>query len=208
MSAQIRRETGPPRQRTENDMVDVIDAIDVIDRARAGDREAFAALYVDHHRCVYRYLLLRTRNRHLAEDLTQEVFVRVLRHIDGFSWQGAAFTAWLFTIARNLHLDEVRTKRSRVETLVSELRDSDTHDRSAEFAALRALEAIENHEAVRTALHTLNVHERQCMEMRFIGEMSPEETACAMGRTVGAVKALTFRAMQKLRTASESGAAA
>lgn len=157
---------------------------------------------------MYRYLLLRTRNRHLAEDLTQEVFVRALRHIDGFTWQGVAFTAWLFTIARNLHLDEVKTKRSRVETLVSELSDSDTRDRSAEFAALRALEAIENHEAVRTALHTLNIHERQCMEMRFIGEMSPEETACAMGRTVGAVKALTFRAMQKLRTASESEAAA
>ncbi|GGX78213.1 RNA polymerase sigma factor [Streptomyces fructofermentans] len=199
MSAEIRRETSPPRQTAEYDLVD---------RARAGDREAFAALYVDHQRFVYRYLLFRTRNRHLAEDLTQEVFVRALRHIDSFTWQGSAFTAWLLTIARNLHLDEVKTKRSRVETLVSELRDSDAHDRSAEFAALRALEAVETHEAVWNALHTLNAHQRQCMELRFIGEMSPEETACAMGRTVGAVKALTFRAMQKLRTASEREAAA
>ncbi|MER6137378.1 sigma-70 family RNA polymerase sigma factor [Streptomyces sp. NPDC001815] len=199
MSAQIRRETGSRRQTTDHDTVD---------RARAGDREAFAALYVDHQHFVYRYLLFRTRNRHQAEDLTQEVFVRALRHIAGFTWQGTGFTAWLLAIAKNLHLDEVKTKRSRVETLVSEVRDSDAHDRSAEFAALRAMEAVETHEAVRSALYTLNAHQRQCMELRFIGEMSPEETAFAMGRTVGAVKSLTFRAMQKLRTASERETAA
>ncbi|MGI3225933.1 RNA polymerase sigma factor [Streptomyces sp. GTA36] len=155
-----------------------------------------------------RYLLFRTRNRHLAEDLTQEVFIKALRHIESFTWQGTAFTAWLLTIARNLHLDEVRTKRSRLETLVSEVGDGDTHDRSAESGALHTLETIETREAVWNALRTLNSHQRQCMELRFIGEMSPEETACAMGRTVGAVKALTFRARQKLRAASEREAAA
>ncbi len=226
MSAQIRRETRPCRQTAltngGNDViakvanVDVVDRVaevdgagaDMVDRARAGDREAFAALYVDHQHFVYRYLLFRTRNRHLAEDLTQEVFIKALRHIESFTWQGTAFTAWLLTIARNLHLDEVRTKRSRLETLVSEVGDSDTHDRSAESGALHTLETIETREAVWNALHTLNSHQRQCMELRFIGEMSPEETACAMGRTVGAVKALTFRARQKLRAASEREAAA
>ena len=56
---------------------------------------------------MHGFLLVRTRNRHLAEDLTQEVFTRALRRIDAFSWQGTAFAAWLTTIAKNLYLDEL-----------------------------------------------------------------------------------------------------
>lgn len=197
MSAQIRRDTGTPRAAEP----------ELVARARAGDREAFAALYVQHQRFVFRYLLFRTRNRHLAEDLTQEVFARALRRITSYTWQGAAFTAWLLAIARNLHLDEVRTSRTRLETLVPELEDSDVHDRSAESTALRELEAVEALTAVRSALHTLSPQQRQCLELRYIGEMSSAETAHTMGRSIGAVRGLTFRAMQKLRTATEASAA-
>ncbi|MGW0558052.1 sigma-70 family RNA polymerase sigma factor [Streptomyces sp. NPDC002926] len=172
----------------------------LVTRARAGDREAFAALYREHHRLVYRYLFFRTQNRHLAEDLAQEVFIRALRRIGSFAWQGSAFAAWLLTIARNLHLDDARHSRSRLETLVAEFEDAGEGDRSAESTALRELEAIEAHETVRTALRTLNPYQRHCVELRFIYGLSTEETAHEMGRTVDAVKTLTFRAMQRLRS--------
>ncbi|MEU1195733.1 sigma-70 family RNA polymerase sigma factor [Streptomyces sp. NPDC005813] len=176
-------------------------------RARVGDRAAFAALYEEHWRSVYRYLLLRTRNRHLAEDLTQEVFARALRRIGAFTWQGVTFAAWLLTIARNLHLDEVRTSRTRLETLVPELAHVDGSDRSAESSALRVLEAVEACDAVRNALNTLSPHQRRCLELRFLGGMSPAETARTMGRSVGAVRGLTFRALRKVRTSTEANAA-
>ncbi|WP_405997966.1 sigma-70 family RNA polymerase sigma factor [Streptomyces sp. NBC_00829] len=172
----------------------------LVARARAGDREAFAALYREHHRLVYRFLFFRTRNRHLAEDLTQEVFVRALRRMSSFAWQGSEFAAWLLTIARNLHLDDTRHSRTRLETLVAEFQETGLCDRSAESSALRRLEAIDAHEAVRSALRTLNPYQRHCVELRFINGLSAEETAHEMGRSVAAVKTLTFRAMQRLRS--------
>ncbi|QEV67360.1 hypothetical protein DMH26_40080 [Streptomyces sp. WAC 05379] len=172
---------------------------ELVARARTGDREAFAALYHQHYRLVYGFLLVRTRNRHLAEDLTQEVFTRALRRIDAFSWQGTAFAAWLTTIAKNLYLDELGRGRTRLETPVAEFDDPGEAGRDAEALVLRALEAVEAHETVRTALHTLNAQQRHCVELRFLDELTPQETALAMGRSVGAVKTLTYRALRKLR---------
>ncbi|MFE1465507.1 RNA polymerase sigma factor [Streptomyces nigra] len=176
----------------------------LVARARAGDREAFAALYFEHYRAVYAFLLVRTRNRHLAEDLTQEVFVRALRRIGTFHWQGTAFAGWLTTIAKNLWLDELGRGRTRWETPVAEFDDPrDTH-RGTEALVLRELDAVEAQETVHTALHRLNPHQRHCLELRFLDELSAQETALAMGRSVGAVKTLTYRALRKLRWSTEA----
>ncbi|MFJ5778208.1 RNA polymerase sigma factor [Streptomyces sp. NPDC093094] len=171
----------------------------LVARAREGDREAFALLYREHYRGVYRYLLFRTRDRHLAEDLAQEVFVRALRGIGGFAWQGSAFAAWLTTIARNLYLDELGRSRTRRETPVAEPHDPVRRACGADSPPVRELEAVEACEAVQRALMTLSPPQRHCLELRFLGELSPEETAREMGRTVGAVRALTHRAMRQLR---------
>ncbi|MFI6403615.1 RNA polymerase sigma factor [Streptomyces sp. NPDC050548] len=172
---------------------------ELVARARAGDREAFATLYFEHYHLVYGFLLIRTRNRHLAEDLTQEVFIRALRRIDVFTWQGTAFAAWLMTIAKNLYLDELGRGCTRLETPVAEFPEVQTPGRRQESPALRELEAVEAHETVRTALHTLNDQQRHCVQLRFLHELTPQETALEMGRSVGAVKALTHRALRKLR---------
>ncbi|MER7572740.1 sigma-70 family RNA polymerase sigma factor [Streptomyces sp. NPDC126514] len=177
---------------------------ELIARARTGDRQAFAALYYEHYRVVYGFLLVRTRNRHLAEDLTQEVFTRALRRIDGFTWQGSAFAAWLTTIAKNLYLDELGRGRTRWETPVADFDERVGPDPGAESPALRALEAVEAHETVRSALHTLTAHQRHCLELRYLDELTPQETALAMGRSVGAVKTMTYRAMRKLRWTTEA----
>ncbi|MET7451687.1 sigma-70 family RNA polymerase sigma factor [Streptomyces sp. NPDC005574] len=175
---------------------------ELVARARTGDREAFAGLYYEHYRLVYSFLLVRTRDRHLAEDLTQEVFTRALRRIDAFTWQGTAFAAWLTTIAKNLYLDEIGRGRTRLETPVAEFRDPQGAGPGPESHALRELEAVEAHETVRSVLHALNAHQRHCVQLRFLDELTPEETALAMGRSVGAVKTLTYRALQKMRWVS------
>ncbi|WP_240529907.1 RNA polymerase sigma factor [Streptomyces mangrovisoli] len=171
----------------------------LVARARAGDREAFAVLYRDHYRLVHRYLLFRTRDRHLAEDLAQEVFTRALRGIGGYTWQGRQFAAWLITIARNLYLDEMGRGRTRRETLVPELWDPARPAFGTESPVLREMEAIEACETLQRALRTLNGPQRHCLELRYLGGLSSEETAVEMGRTVGAVRALTHRAMRQLR---------
>ncbi|MGW7262145.1 sigma-70 family RNA polymerase sigma factor [Streptomyces sp. NPDC054842] len=177
---------------------------ELLARARTGDREAFAALYDQHYRQVYGYLLVRTHNKHVAEDLTQEVFTRALRRIDSFTWQGTAFAGWLATIAKNLYLDELSLGRNRLETSVAEFHETHGPGPGTESLALRELDAVEAHETLHTVLHTLNVHQRHCLELRFLGEMSAQETALAMGRSVGAVKTLTYRALRNLRDVTQA----
>ncbi|MER7743456.1 sigma-70 family RNA polymerase sigma factor [Streptomyces sp. NPDC096538] len=171
-------------------------------RARTGDREAFAFLYREYHGLVFGYLLARTRDRHLAEDLTQEVFARALRTISGFAWRGTDPAAWLTTIARNIHLDELGRSRHRRETLVADFGDPRQPGPGTECLVLRDLDAVLARETVHRALSTLGPSQRACMELRFIGGLSIEQTAHTMGRTVGAVKALTHRAMCRLRWAA------
>ncbi|MGV9456768.1 RNA polymerase sigma factor [Streptomyces sp. NPDC003635] len=177
---------------------------ELIARARGGDREAFAALYYEHYRLVYGFLLVRTRDRHLAEDLTQEAFTRALRRIDAYTWQGTAFAAWLTTIAKNLYLDEVGRGRTRLETPVAEFDEPQASLRHGESVVLRELEAVEAQEAVHSALHSLNALQRHCVQLRFLDELTAEETALAMGRSVGAVKTLTYRALRKMRWTTEA----
>src|SRR5207248_3005099 len=88
---------------------------DVIDRARSGDRAAFAELYDAHVDSVYRYLLYRVREPSDAEDLCSEVFTRAFANIHRYRWQGKSFLAWLYTIARNAVTDRRRRERPTVE---------------------------------------------------------------------------------------------
>lgn len=174
----------------------------LIERARTGDHEAFATLYNDSQQVVYRYFYFRVRNRQLAEDLTQEVFVRALRRIDTFTYQGTTIQAWLVTIARNLYFDHLKSARTRYErsTLeLSEALDSGEQDRSAEFNALRGLEIVEAADTVRRALAVLNPSQRRCVELRYIHGLSGPETAARLKISVGAVKSMTFRAMAEMR---------
>jgi len=88
---------------------------DVIDRARNGDRAAFAELYDTYVDSVYRYLLYRVREPSDAEDLCSEVFTRAFANIHRYRWQGKSFLAWLYTIARNAVTDRRRRERPTVE---------------------------------------------------------------------------------------------
>ncbi|MFJ5638706.1 RNA polymerase sigma factor [Streptomyces sp. NPDC093223] len=184
----------------------------VVAQAVAGDRDAFAALYNDHHVVVSRYLYSRTKDSLLAEDLTQETFLRALRRIDTFQHMPttAGFLGWLFVIAKNLHLDHLKLYRTRCETPVAEPLGDYRRDHSAgaEESAFREMAIVEARESVTAAMNQLTPYQRQVIELRFFEELSGPETAARLGKRLGAVKTAQFRAMSVMEQALTEGAAA
>ena len=166
---------------------------DVIDRARAGDRAAFAELYDTYVDSVYRYLLYRVREASDAEDLTSEVFTRAFANIHRYRWQGKSFLAWLYTIARNAVTDRRRRERPTVDldTAYGVAEDGPTaHDRSVLGEQIGAL---------RGALRYLTTEQQQVLALRFEADLSSREVARVMGKNEGAIRALQFRALGRLR---------
>ncbi|MFE4547565.1 RNA polymerase sigma factor [Streptomyces sp. NPDC056785] len=186
---------------------------ELITRARNGDRDAFATLYNDYQRVVYRFLFFRVRNRELAEDLTQETFVRALRRIETFSDRPrtGGFPGWLVTIARNLHTDHCKASRTRLEIPLSSLVDFEADEflESAESDALREMEAVEATETVKAGMEGLTQRQQECVRLRFLHDFTIPETAAVMDLNVGAVKTLQWRALRSMgRVLSTDGAAA
>src|SRR2546421_8073547 len=83
----------------------------LVREAQQGEREALEELYLLHFDRVYSYLHMSVGNRHDAEDLTNQTFVRMLESIDRFQWRQVPFSAWLFRIAHNLAMDHFRAGR-------------------------------------------------------------------------------------------------
>ena len=80
----------------------------LVRRAQRGDRAALEELYLLHFDRIYSYLQLSVGNRHDAEDLTNQTFIKMLERIDRFVWRDVPFCAWLFRIAHNLAMDHFR----------------------------------------------------------------------------------------------------
>ncbi|MFZ3569467.1 RNA polymerase sigma factor [Streptomyces sp. BH034] len=169
--------------------------------ARAGDPDAFAILYNEHHDRVFSYVVGRTRNRQLAEDLTQDVFVRALRRLETFSDHGHEIGAWLYTIARNIVIDHYKASRTRHEVPTGDMADEDRFVTTAEAGALRHLDIVEARETIKVAMRSLTADQRACVLARFFDELEIDEAAVVLGRKPGAVKTLQYRAVEKLREA-------
>jgi len=167
----------------------------LVDLARDGDSEAFGQLYDHYASGIYRFVYYRVGSHQLAEDLTSETFVRGLRAIQRFTWQGKDFGAWLTTIARNLITDHFKSSRSRLE-IVS---DAIPEDRTASGAEDEVMSLV-SHEMLFEAVSALPAQQRDCVLMRFIQGLSIAQTAAVLGRSEGAVKQLQLRAVRALAT--------
>jgi RNA polymerase sigma-70 factor (ECF subfamily) len=166
----------------------------LVDFAQRGDREALEALYLLHFDRIYSYLHLSVGNRHDAEDLTTQTFLRMLEAIGRFRWQSAPFSAWLFRIAHNLAMDHFRaTRRWQPEEQVPE--PEGATESSAEEAAFESigrrsmLELIEN----------LSPEQKQVLTLKFVFNFSNGEAAAILCKTEGAVKSLQHRALVSLQ---------
>jgi RNA polymerase sigma-70 factor (ECF subfamily) len=163
----------------------------LIARAQEGDRAALEELYLLHFDRIYGYLHVTLHNRHDAEDLTTQTFVRMLESIGRFRWQSAPFSAWLFRIAHNLTVDHFRARR-RVET-ADELPELDA-ELSAETQALDAISQF----GMLELIDRLSPEQRQVLTLKFYYGFNNSETAGIVGKTESAVKALQHRALASL----------
>ncbi len=166
----------------------------VVDAAKAGDEAALSELYKLYFPRVYRYILARMGNPYDAEDLTEEVFLRVLDAIERFQWREAPFSAWLFRIAHNAVISQRRKEgaRGRSSPLLEALPvDSQGPE-----------EMVENRLAVNEIMkeaEKLPEAQRRVIGLRFAAGLTVAETARAMGKGEGNVKVIQHKAVAKLR---------
>lgn len=170
--------------------------------AQRGDAEAFGMLYAEYVQVVYRYVYVRVGSVALAEDLTSETFLRAMRSIGSFAWQGRDIAAWFVTIARNLIVDNAKSARFRMEVTTADLLDADPGVEGPETQTLEHLRDVRLLEAVRG----LRPEQAECVVLRFFTGLSLADTAVAMGRSEGAVKQLQLRAVRALQRCLEGEA--
>lgn len=193
--------TGEPtaREIAREDMPDELRTL--VLHAKTGDTDAFGTLYDRYVDLVYRYIYYRVGSHPLAEDLTSETFLRALRRIADFTWQGRDFGAWLVTIARNLVTDHFKSGRYRLEVTTGEVIDVPLE--AAHIPENAVVTAIINDRVLR-AVRDLNPEQQECVVLRFLHGLSLAETALVMGKKSGAVKALQFRAVRALGRALQN----
>lgn len=161
--------------------------------AKAGDPEAFGALFDRYYGPVYRYVAARVGRPSDAEDLAQLVFVKALEALPRYEQRGVPFGGWLFRLARNVVIDHIRTRREHVtlEVIVEKSTDDEGPD---ELAVLR-----QEMDSIAHALRRLTPEQREAVELRFFAGLSAKEAAEVMGRQEGTVRGLQFRAIAALR---------
>jgi RNA polymerase sigma-70 factor, ECF subfamily len=170
----------------------------LVERAQGGDSEAFGQIYDRYLDTVFRFIFFRVGNRPLAEDLTADTFLRALKRIGSFTWQGRDLGAWLVTIARNLVADHFKSGRYRLEVSTGDVLDADQADRGPEGSPEAAVVDHITNVTLLAAVKQLNPEQRECIVLRFLIGFSVAETAQAMGKNEGAIKALQYRAVRAL----------
>jgi RNA polymerase sigma-70 factor (ECF subfamily) len=188
--------TGFPDRPNPSDVAAEVWAL--VERAQAGEAEAFGLIYDRYVDTVFRFIYFRAGNRQLAEDLTSDTFLRALKRIDSFTWQGRDLGAWLVTIARNLVADHFKSGRYRLEITNGDVLDADREDRGPEGSPEAAVVDHITNVALLTAVKQLNPEQQECIVLRFLQGFSVAETAQAMGKNEGAIKALQYRAVRAL----------
>ncbi|MER8187167.1 sigma-70 family RNA polymerase sigma factor [Kitasatospora sp. NPDC094015] len=170
----------------------------LIDHARAGDPVAWSEFYLRYRAPLVSYLLRRTNgDRALAEDLTQETFVRAMRAIRGYRWTGTDFSAWLMTIARNLLNDHSR-RAMNTEIPVLEVPERDSGV-SVEGLVISAFESAESTARLEFAMTKLTRAQREALRMRYWDGLTAQQISQRTGKGVGAIKTLGYRARVRLR---------
>ena len=166
----------------------------IVDAARTGDEQALSQLYLLYFPRVYRYILARTGNQYDAEDLAEEVFMKVLEAINRFQWREAPFSAWLFRIAHNAVISKRRKETSRGKS--TQLTDIYATDADGPEILVESRLAVRE---VMAAAQKLPDAQRQVIALRFGAGLTVAETARAMGKGDGNVKVIQHKAIAKLR---------
>jgi len=162
--------------------------------------EAVGELYDRYHESIYRYIWSRVSDQQLAEDLTGDVFTRMVTNLPRYRFTGTPFQAWLYRIARNLVIDTHRKASSRNEMSLERVINysGDEHNPA------QIVEDQIFFEQVQVALGGLKPFKQDVLILRFFVGLSLKEAASILGRSVSSIKVTQHRALNELRTVLES----
>ncbi len=166
----------------------------LVERAQRGERAALEELYLIHFDRIYSYLHVSVGNRHDAEDLTTQTFLKMLESIGVFRWQSAPFSAWLFRIAHNLAMDHFRARRRwQPEEEVPEPAGSE--EPSAELQAMQSI----GRQSMLELIQDLSPEQQQVLTLKFVFNFANADVATILEKTEGAIKSLQHRALASLQ---------
>jgi len=166
----------------------------LVERAQKGDRKALEELYLMHFDRIYSYLQMTVGNRHDAEDLTNQTFVKMLESIERFQWRKVPISAWLFRIAHNLAMDHFRAHR-RWQPEEEPPEPEDSAELSAEEEALHSI----GRQSMLAMIEGLSKDQQQVLTLKFVFNFPNGDVATILGKTEGAVKSLQHRALASLQ---------
>jgi RNA polymerase sigma-70 factor (ECF subfamily) len=156
-------------------------------RAQAGDADAIRLLYLRYKDNVYGYVLSFVRDQHEAEDITQQVFLKLMSVIHKYQAREVPFTSWLLRVARNIALDHLRRRRA---VLCEQVHEPAQQGDQAGDDLRRGLEH---------ALESLSEDQRNVIVLRHLVGLTPGEIAARMDRTESSIHGLHHRARQALK---------
>jgi RNA polymerase sigma-70 factor (ECF subfamily) len=182
-------------------MAATVDIKALIDRVRAGDRAAYAEVVKHYERPLFGFLGRMGLTQAHAEEVAQETFLRAWRNLGDYDAQRAAFSTWLFTMARNLALNELACASNRYELVMG--------DEIAELACqlpqpLALLLESERKRLLQAALRQLPLADRSALALAYTADLDLAAVARIEGSTTGAIKTRLHRAKQKLRELLEA----
>ncbi|MFB3052728.1 MAG: sigma-70 family RNA polymerase sigma factor [Dehalococcoidia bacterium] len=166
------------------------------------DKRAFEAIFDRYGDLVYSTSLRVLRDAHLAQDVSQEIFVRLWRKPESYVAERGRFLTWLISVTRNRAVDEIRSRgrRLRHETASPEEQEREIPAGEGNDPALNA-QLAEQARTVRAALALLPPEQRQVIELAYFGGLTQQEISDRLEQPLGTVKTRIRLGMQKLRAA-------
>jgi RNA polymerase sigma-70 factor, ECF subfamily len=172
----------------------VIDFKELVEKAQAGDMAAYGSIYTEMYTPVFKYVFARTRDKELSEDITGDVFMRFLSSLHLYKTQKDTPLSYLFTIARNLLINNGKKKRPVLfEEGVEE------NIPAGERTELEKQILSEEVSLVLSALEHIQRDQREVLELKFLSELSTKEVAIMLRKTEANIRQLESRGMRKLR---------
>jgi len=171
------------------------DEAGLIARAAQGDREAFGPLYEAYVFKVYRHIYYLVNDPRLAEDLTAQTFLNALEAIHRYEMRGVPFLAWLLRIAYNLTLNHIKAQKHNGSSPLPNTVEAS----GAMYSPEESCEAKVAGERIWQGVRHLRGDQRQVIVMRFVDGLSYLDIAQVLGKSVGAVRVIQYRALSTLR---------